>query len=59
MKNLSLKYDVIHDALKVICDKILKRPREFGDIWVIYDDMDQRYAPPPVSTFSWFDEKIS
>jgi hypothetical protein len=27
-----LKYDVIHDALKLICNKTLKRPRSFGDI---------------------------
>ena len=27
-----MKYDVIFDALIVICDKNLKRQREFGDI---------------------------
>ena len=30
--NLILNYDIIHDALKVICNKNLKRPRNFGDI---------------------------
>ena len=27
-----LKYDVIYDALKLICNKNLERPRKFGDI---------------------------
>jgi hypothetical protein len=30
--NFILQYDVIHDALEVICYKNLKRPRNFGDI---------------------------
>ena len=30
--NLILKYDVIHEALKVICNKNLKRPQNLGDI---------------------------
>ena len=30
--NQILKYDVIHDALKVICNKNLKRLRNFGDM---------------------------
>jgi hypothetical protein len=30
--NSSLKYDVIHDALKVICNTNLKRSSNFGDI---------------------------
>ena len=30
--NSILKYDVIQDALKVICDKNIKSPREFGDM---------------------------
>jgi hypothetical protein len=28
--NLILKYDVIHDALKVMCNKKLQRIRNFG-----------------------------
>ena len=28
----NLKYDVIHDALKVICNENFKRPRNFGDM---------------------------
>jgi hypothetical protein len=30
--NLIFKYDVIHDALKLISDKNLKRPRNLGDM---------------------------
>ena len=32
LRNFILKYDVIHDALKVICNKNIKRLRNFGDI---------------------------
>ena len=32
LDNSILKYDVIHDTLKVICDKHLKCPRNFGDM---------------------------
>ena len=32
-----LKYDVIHDALKVICNKNIKCPRIFGDIGSLGD----------------------
>ena len=32
LRNSVLKYDVIHNALNVICDKNLKRPRNFSDM---------------------------
>jgi hypothetical protein len=32
LRNSTLKYDVIHDLLKVIFNKNLKRQRNFGDI---------------------------
>ena len=32
LRNVTLKYDVIHAALEVICNKHLKRPRKFDDI---------------------------
>jgi hypothetical protein len=32
LENLIMKYDVIHDGLRVICKKKLKRPRNFDDI---------------------------
>ena len=32
LENFILKYDVIHDALEVMYNKNLKRPRNFGDI---------------------------
>jgi hypothetical protein len=41
LENFILKYDVIHAALKVICNRNLKQPRNkgdiglFGDIWVL------------------------
>ena len=31
-QNFILKYDVIHDALKLVCNKNLRRPRNFGDM---------------------------
>ena len=37
--NSILKYNVIHDALKVICNKTIKHPRKFGDIG-FFGDMD-------------------
>jgi hypothetical protein len=32
MRKLILKYDVIHGVLKIICNKNIKHPRNFGDI---------------------------
>ena len=37
LENAILKYDVIDDAFKVICNNNLKRSREFGDIRYIGD----------------------
>jgi hypothetical protein len=38
LRNLSLKYKIIHDALKAISNKTLKCPREYGNI-EFFDDM--------------------
>jgi hypothetical protein len=45
LKNLILKYDVIHDKLGVICNTNLKRPRNFGDIGSLGDMGTRRKLP--------------